>query len=64
MRKRGFAKAISLNGEQLFYRKDYLNSKPFYEKVVEQGCNFTPIARERLLQIEKIVNSKKKDVDK
>ena len=51
-------------GEQLFYRKDYLNSKPFYEKVVEQGCNFTPIARERLLQIEKTVNSKKKDVDK
>jgi len=31
---------------------------------VEQGCNFAPIARERLLQIEKIVNSKKKDVDK
>ncbi len=50
--------------EKLFYKGFYLQAKPFYQRIVQQGCSFEAIANERLLQIEKIMNSEKKDGNK
>jgi len=52
------------HAEKLFYGKSYLEAKAFYEKVVARGCDFSPIATERLVQIKKILKSNKKNTDK
>lgn len=52
------------HAEKFFYEKAYIQAVPFYKRIVERGCNFATIANERLVQIKKILKSKKKDVDK